>query len=281
MTPHSTLKRRAIAVAAVIIMAAGLAFILYPYASNRIIKWQQQKVIANYQKEVTTADTLKLAEMFDKAMEYNQKLQSLSAPLATAPRQLTEYTSLLRADRNNIMGYITIDKIGIHLPMRHGTQEQTLQTALGHLEGTSLPVGGPGSHTVLVGHSGLPSAKLLTDIDQLRIGDTLSLTVLSKTHYYKVDSILTVLPQEVEEHIRIDPNQDYLTLMTCTPYGVNTHRLLVRAQSYTPMAPEQVLKSEGAAFSQTLLIGALAGIVTLIVIKKVWNKRQKNKKYKK
>lgn len=276
MARHHTIKRRLIIAAAVIIMVAGLGILLYPYASNLFNQWEQQKTIAKYQKEVSQIDTTKQAEMFDKAREYNEKLLDLSAPLALAPHQLTEYTDLLKTGQNNILGYINIEKIGINLPMRHGTEEETLQTAIGHLEGTSLPVGGAGSHTVLVGHSGLPSAKLFTDIDQLQIGDTIRLNILKEAYYYKVDRKKTVLPKEAEAEIEIQSNHNYITLMTCTPYGVNTHRLLVRAERYYPKPEEQIPESSGAVLLEFLIPGVILGI--LLVQISTWKFKQKNKK---
>nr|MCR4752721.1 class C sortase [Eubacterium sp.] len=140
---------------------------------------------------------------------------------------IEEYRSILDVTGTGIMGYVEIPSIGVHLPIYHGMDESVLQVAIGHLEGSSFPVGGTGTHAVITGHRGLPSAKLFTDIDQLKEGDKFLLQILDRTMTYEVDQIRIVLPEELQD-LEIDPEKDYCTLVTCTPYGINTHRLLVR-----------------------------------------------------
>ncbi|MGX8680940.1 MAG: class C sortase, partial [bacterium] len=142
-------------------------------------------------------------------------------------KDLKRYDQLLNVDQNGLMGYITIPKIGVNLPIYHGTGEAVLQRAIGHIEGSSLPVGGQGSHCIVSGHRGLPSAKLFTHLDELELADQFILHVLDETYYYEVDDIQVIEPTDLEA-LEIDPEKDYCTLVTCTPYGINTHRLLVR-----------------------------------------------------
>ena len=172
-------------------------------------------------------DDDKYDELFEAAYTYNQSLITKKDIYAMTDEERAEYESLLNVSGNGIIGYIEIPIIGCSLPTYHGTDEVVLQIAIGHIEGTSLPVGGEGCHSVLSGHRGLPSAKLFTDLDRHTFGDTFIIQVLNQTYTYEVDQILIVLPYEMDS-LAIDPAKDYCTLVTCTPYGINSHRLLVR-----------------------------------------------------
>jgi sortase A len=163
-----------------------------------------------------------------------------------------------------MMAYIEIPKLNLTLPIYHGTDETVLRVAIGHILGTSFPIGGKGSHAVLSGHRGLPSARLFTDIDQLVEGDTFMIQVLDETLTYQVDQILTVLPQEVSA-LRIDPNQDYVTLITCTPYGINTHRLLVRGHRVATIKNDVRVTSE-ASQVETLLVAPVIAVLIFIMM---------------
>lgn len=210
----------------IVLLAAGAALILYPTVSNFINEKQSSRVIDQYHENYVNTKDDKRREMLLAAEEYNNSLTGSSNSL-TDPTQVTGYNKLLDPMGSGVMGYIDIDKIGVELPIYHGVDAGVLQIGAGHLEGSSLPVGGAGTHTVLSGHRGLPSAKLFTDLDQMEIGDKFRITVLDRVMTYEVDQIKTVLPEEVSD-LTIEEGKDYCTLVTCTPYGINTHRLLVR-----------------------------------------------------
>lgn len=184
-------------------------------------------MIRTYASNVANLNQEEYERSIQSAEDYNQELAQTGIMWQMSEQQTERYNQELNVDDSGVMGYINIPKIDVTLPICHGTDEMVLQTSIGHLEGTSLPVGGEGSHCALSGHRGLPSARLFTDIDQLVVGDTFTLNVLNETLTYEVDQIRIVLPSDLSE-ITITPGQDYCTLITCTPYGINTHRLLVR-----------------------------------------------------
>lgn len=169
----------------------------------------------------------KRQDMWDRAVKYNEKLSKEEMNFLLSDEELADYNSVLDVTGTGIMGYVDIPKINVSLPIYHGTDDAVLQIAIGHIAGSSLPVGGAGSHCVISGHRGLPSARLFTDLDQLQEGDRFMLQVLGETLTYEVDQIRVVLPNELQDLER-EAGQDYCTLVTCTPYGINTHRLLVR-----------------------------------------------------
>ncbi len=209
----------------IVLIGAGL--ILYPTFADWWNSFHQSRAVAAYMDSVTNLDQKKYDEIITSAEEYNKRLAEIG-PLWTMDEAQNEaYLSELDLNESGIMGYITIDKIHVMLPIYHGTDESALQVAIGHLSGTSLPVGGPSSHCVVSGHRGLPSAKLFTDLDKMLEGDIFTLTVLDRTLTYQVDQIRIVEPSDLSE-LTIIPGKDLCTLVTCTPYGINTHRLLVR-----------------------------------------------------
>ena len=220
-------KKNKITILLILAMMAGTALIAYPTFADWWNSFHQSRAVASYVQTVQKIDTAEYDRIVRDAQEYNRKLSETGIIQRLLDDQKEEYDRQLKVEGTDIMGYIDIDKVKIHLPIYHGTDEAVLQVAIGHLEDTSLPIGGPGSHCVLSGHRGLPSAKLFTDIDRLVEGDIFVLTVLNHVATYEVDQILTVLPNEMES-LAITPGQDYCTLVTCTPYGVNTHRLLIR-----------------------------------------------------
>ena len=211
----------------VLIFLLGLSIFLYPTVSNYINERHSSKVVVNYDTEVEEMSDNDYEEQFARADAFNAQL--LEDPMRFyTPEDLTGYMEALdEPEDNGIIGYITIDKIHIRYPIYHGTSEAVLNEAVGHLEGTSLPVGGKGTHAVLSAHRGLPSAKLFSDLPELTEGDRFVITVLNRTLTYEVDEKLVVDPDETEA-LLVDPDQDYVTLLTCTPYGINTQRLLVR-----------------------------------------------------
>ena len=210
----------------------GVCILLYPTASDYWNSLHQTRAIGAYEDALAGMTRRDYDAAFQQAEDYNRALAALDAPmsedqsLSDAGR---EYEEILNINGVGIMGYIDIDAIGVELPIYHGTSPDVLNVAVGHLEGSSLPIGGEGSHCVLSAHRGLPSARLFTDLDQLQEGDTFTITVLDRLLTYEIDQILLVEPEQVDA-LAITPGEDYCTLVTCTPYGINTHRLLVRGR---------------------------------------------------
>lgn len=210
------------------VFLVGLSVMLYPTISNRWNMKVQTAAITQYKAAIDTTDEDEAESIFAPAERYNKRLTGLNEPLKNHD-SLGDYNELLRVGDTDIMGYISIARLNAELPIYHGTSEAVLNVAVGHLEGSSLPVGGKGTHAVLSAHRGLPSAKLFSDLDKMQTGDLFTITVLNRTLTYQVDKTTTVLPSETSA-LAIDENEDYCTLMTCTPYGINSHRLLVRGK---------------------------------------------------
>ena len=211
----------------VVILITGLSLLLYPTVSNAWNASLQTSKIDSYVKSVVDLQNDDYKEMLQAAHAYNERLYKEKHILALSDSERAEYESMLAVGTDGTMGYIEIPKIRCVLPIYHGTNEAVLQSAIGHIEGSSLPVGGANTHCVLSGHRGLPSAKLFSNLDQLETGDTFELHILDETLTYEVDQIRIVLPEEVDD-LTPQEGKDLCTLVTCTPYGVNTHRLLVR-----------------------------------------------------
>ena len=235
------MKKRIIATILIILLfLAGLGIVLYPYVSEYVNAKHASRVVVNYDDTVKDITPEDFSQYFEVAEEYNERLRQNPNPFSEDNR--TEgYETALNVDGSGMIGYLDIPKISVKLPFYHGTSGAVLNEAVGHLEGSSLPVGGEGTHVVLSAHRGLPSAKLFTDLPELGEGDIFILTVLDRKMTYQVDQILTVLPTELEA-LEVEDGQDYVTLMTCTPYGINTHRLLVRGHRIENL-PEEEVKS--------------------------------------
>ena len=210
-----------------LIFFIGLSLLLYPTFADWWNSFHQSRAVASYVEQVANMDDDQYQEIWNAAWDYNRSLINRPNDFLLSEEQRENYNALLNVGGNGIMGYIEIPKIDIVYPIYHGTDEAVLQIAIGHLDWTSLPVGGEGSHCVVSGHRGLPSARLFTDLDQMEIGDTFLLRVLDEVLTYEVDQILIVEPQ-VTENLLIVEGEDLCTLITCTPYGINSHRMLVR-----------------------------------------------------
>ncbi len=221
------MKKRLSTILLLLIFLIGLSLLLYPTVSDYWNSLHQSRAIAEYAEQVADLDNDLYDALWDNAVAYNEALPDLPDRYSMTEEERAEYEALLNVSGNGIIGYIEIPVIGCSLPIYHGTDDGVLQIAIGHVEGSSLPTGGVGTHCVLSGHRGLPSAKLFTDLDQMAEGDIFLLRVLDETLTYEVDQIRIVEPYELED-LAIDPEKDYCTLVTCTPYGINTHRLLVR-----------------------------------------------------
>ena len=213
----------------ILVLFVGLSLLLYPTVSDYWNALHQSRAIANYAEAVAVIEENQYAQLWEKARAYNRELALNGNTWSMTEEQREEYYGLLNVDGSGIIGYIEIPSIQCSLPIYHGTDDAVLQIAIGHIEGSSLPIGGKGSHSVLSGHRGLPSARLFTDLDRMAKGDLFMIRVLDEALTYEVDQIMIVLPYELES-LTIDPQEDYCTLVTCTPYGVNSHRLLVRGR---------------------------------------------------
>lgn len=221
------MKKRLYTIFLILVLITGLSLLLYPTVSDWWNSFHQTQAIAQYAEEVANLDDGEYEKLLSDARSYNKALNDKADRYAMSDEERKEYESLLNISGDGIIGYIDVPLIGCSLPIYHGTNESVLQIAVGHVEGTSLPVGGSGTHCVLSGHRALPSAKLFTDLDKLTVGDDFIVHVLNETLTYEVDQILIVKPYEMDP-LEIETGKDYCTLVTCTPYGVNTHRLLVR-----------------------------------------------------
>lgn len=261
-----------------LIFLAGLGFLLYPTVSNLWNRAHQSRAIATYTRQVEKLDDSQNKEMLKAARKYNKSLLKKSDHWKLSKKDKKKYESLLDVSGTGIMGYIEVPKIDCSLPIYHGTDEGALQIAIGHLEGSSLPVGGKSTHCVLSGHRGLPSARLFTDLDQMEEGDVFVLNVLGRKLAYEVDQIKVVLPDEMSD-LEIVQGKDLCTLVTCTPYGINTHRLLVRGHR-TKYIEETVVQVQKEAEKKETGIWLLAGggavflIIIIIVVVKRRRKRR-------
>lgn len=251
----------------VLLLLAGVSLLLYPSLSDYWNSMHQTRAIASYAETVSQLDTAQYDEMWKAAQDYNRSLAQRETAFALTDEQKAAYESLLDVSGLGAMGYIEIPEIDCSLPIYHGTEESVLQVAVGHLEWSSLPVGGEGTHCVLSGHRGLPSAKLFTNLDKLAVGDTFLLRVLDEVLTYEVDQILIVEPEQVDA-LGIVPGEDYCTLVTCTPYGINTHRLLVRGHRVenTPEAARMHVTADATQFDPLLVAPVLAIPVLLLLL---------------
>ena len=250
----------------ILLFLAGVSLLLYPTVSNYWNTMHASAAVTAYAQQVQGLDERQYDAILSAARDYNRSLVNRENSYVLSPDQQTQYESLLDLDGTGVMGYIEIPELKVSLPVYHGVDEGVLQIAIGHIPGTSLPVGGQGTHSVLSGHRGLPSAKLFTNLDQLREGDTFMLRVLDETLTYEVDQVLIVEPQEVAA-LAIDPNEDYCTLVTCTPYGINTHRLLVRGHRIeNTKAAASVRVTADAMQIEPVIVAPLVAIPMLLVL---------------
>lgn len=259
------MKRHLSTIVILVMFIVGSSVLLYPAISEYINSRNASNVIAVHNEAVEKAAAEELEQLWAEAREYNLKL-SQDPSAFFAPERLEGYEQLLDISGAGIMGYIDIDRIKVELPIYHGVDKGVLQIGVGHLEGSSLPVGGSGTHCVLSGHRGLPSAKLFTDLDELTIDDTFTLTILGRKLTYRVDQIKTVKPGETDD-LQIVPGKDYCTLLTCTPYGINTHRLLVRGVRVDSQAEQAGIFVPNEAFLiDPLIVTPIAAIPMLAVL---------------
>ena len=275
------MRKHVSTITTVLVFLTGLSLLLYPTVSNYWNSKHQTQAVAEYSERIEKMDEQEKKQAFEQAEKYNETLISDPGRFTPTEEQDEWYKSLLDIDGTGMMGYITIPEIDCKLAVYHTVDDSVLQVGVGHMEGSSLPVGGSGTHCVLSGHRGLPSAKIFTDLDQMKNGDIFLIHVLGKTLAYKVDQIKTVLPEESSE-LDIIEGEDHVTLVTCTPYGVNTHRLLIRGIRTEYVEPEE--EAEETPIQQIakvdpvkiMIIGLVAMVIMIIIVYIVI--RRKNRK---
>ncbi len=262
----------------VFLLLVGLSVMLYPIVSDWWNSKVQSRAVASYDNVVSQMDKSRTEELFAKARDYNERLNSLPKPF-TDYEQVGGYDETLDISGTGIMGYITIPTISEEIVIYHGTSEEVLNVAAGHLEGTSLPVGGSGTHCVISAHRGLPSAELFTKLDKLAAGDVFTITILEEILTYQVDKITIIEPYEIDKLLAI-PKKDYVTLMTCTPYGVNTHRLLVRAERIDTVYKSNVNVTADAMAVDSVMIAPIIAVPLLGILLIIWTVKGRKKSHK-
>lgn len=267
----------------IVIFFIGVGILLYPTVSNWWNSFHQSRAIANYAEAVSSLSDEDCRKYMQAAQEYNHKHYEKKNRFSSSDTELREYNDLLNIDSTGIIGYIEIEKIKVSLPIYHGTADSVLQIATGHVDWSSLPIGGENTHSVISGHRGLPSAKLFTDLDELEEGDTFVIRVLNEVLTYEIDQILIVLPDDTSA-LEIVDGQDYVTLVTCTPYGINTHRLLVRGHRTENKKDFSDIKvtSDLTRIEPLIVASVIAAplLILFFIIVVVYDKKRKNKKKK-
>lgn len=249
----------------VAVLVVGISIMLYPSVSNYINSKHQSKVISEYTEALATLTAEDYEQFWEAAEAYNEELTQKAMDFDLTDEEMAEYNSILDPTGTGVIGYLEIENIGVNLPIYHGTEESVLAIGIGHIPGTSFPTGTTSTHTVLSGHRGLPSSKLLTDLDQMIVGDTFLLHIMDQTFAYQVDQINIVLPEETES-LGIYEGEDYVTLVTCTPYGINSHRLLVRGKRIDYDEASKVIVPADASIYGNLVIAPFIALPMLIIL---------------
>ena len=265
----------------IVLLITGLSFLLYPTVSDYWNSMHQSRVITKYSDDVAKLDETDYSRYWREAIAYNEALLSRESGFALDDALLAKYEQVLDVNGSGIMGYIEIPSIGVYLPIYHGTEERVLQVGVGHLDWSSLPTGGAGTHCLLSAHRGLPSARLFTDLDQVRVGECFMVRVLNELLTYEVDQILIVEPTEVDA-VWIQPGKDLCTLITCTPYGVNSHRLLVRGHRVENIKEAEIVRVVADAVEidplsvALVLVGPI--LLLLLIATRIFDTTKKKRK---
>lgn len=274
-------------IALVAIFFVGLSVLLYPTISDFWNEKRQSQAIINYDDLIVDLTPEDYSDLFAEADTYNGKIRNMAYPFLNHKNIEEEYYKTLDINGDGMMGYITIEKIKVQLPIYHGTSDKVLNSAVGHVEGSSLPVGGKSTHAILSAHRGLPSAKLFTNLDKLEEGDIFTIRILDRTITYQVDQVLIVLPHETDS-LNIVPGKDFCTLVTCTPYGINTHRMLVRGKRIENIEEDKVINviTEAYQIDPLLVTPAVAApmlgiLLVVLLVKSSKTGKKKNKETKK
>lgn len=270
------MKKHFSTIVLVIVFCTGLGLLLYPSVSDYWNSFHQSKAIANYAEAVNNIDQKDYEKILKNARRYNKKLSEHPANWILSEEEIKEYNKQLDVTGTGIMGYIDIPQIRCSLPIYHGMDEGVLQIAIGHIPGSSLPVGGKSTHCVLSGHRGLPSARLFTDIDQLNEGDIFMIRTLNETFTYEVDQVRIVLPDEMDS-LQIEKGKDLCTLVTCTPYGINTHRLLVRGHRVANRDTDASTAAEALQI-KPMIVAAVIMVVFLLLLSAYYLRISKRKR---
>lgn len=278
------MKNKLINLSLLFLFFIGLSVMLYPTISDYWNSKTQSAAIIDYEKTVSAMEPEDYSAYFEAADKYNNELLGLDYPLMQSD-SINGYDDILNVNGDGMMGYITISQIKVELPIYHGTEKSVLNIATGHLKGSSFPIGGQSTHAILSAHRGLPSAKLFTDLDKLEVGDTFDVTILDRVTTYEIDQIRIVEPNEVDE-LFIEDGKEYCTLLTCTPYGINTHRLLVRGHRVDTSGQKAAYITTEAYQVDTMIVALVVGISILVILmffvffspnsKKKANKNKKN-----
>ena len=258
------MKRDKIGIILVLSLFIGVCGLLYPAVSQYWNSKTQTRVVENYQALLESLKEEDYTAYFTEADTYNADLAALDQPLMDYHR-LENYNEILNVNGNGIMGYLIIQKLGVELPLYHGVSAEVLNIACGHLEGTSLPVGGESTHSVLSAHRGLPHAKLFTELDKMEVGNTFQIIILDRTFTYQVDQIKVVRPDELHD-VQIIDGEDHCTLLTCTPYGINSHRLLVRGTRIENAAPALYVTSEAYRIDSLVATPVVAAPILFVLL---------------
>jgi sortase A len=261
-------KKKRVSLSTIILVAMmliGFSVLLYPTVSDYYNSFHQSRAIVNYDAVVAELDDTDYEALFAQAELYNEHLKSLSFPFTQYDELEEEYLAALDVAGNGIIGYVSIPKISVQLPIYHGTSDSVLNVAAGHFEGTTLPIGGESTHAVISAHRGLPSAKLFTNLDKLEVGDTFTITVLNQVLTYQVDQILIVEPTQLEA-LNVIAGEDYVTLQTCTPYGINTHRMLVRGKRVENVEGSVVVHAEAVKIPTYIVMPAVMIPILFILL---------------
>ena len=258
------MRKRKTTIIMIIFFFIGLLTLFYPSLSNYYNEKKQSRMISNYENIINGNNFIDFEKEKESAINYNIALSKIKEPLLNYDR-LNNYYDLLNINKDGMMGYITIEKIKVELPIYHGTSNEVLNSSVGHIEGSSLPIGGLTTHSVLSAHRGLPSTKLFTNLDRLEIGDTFKITILDEVLTYQVDKIVIVKPNN-RDNIKIEENKDYITLLTCTPYGINTHRLLVRGVRIENTKKKSYITTEGFKINNLIVVPILSTPIILLLL---------------
>ena len=265
----------------ILVFLAGLSLLLYPPISNYWNSLHQARIVSSYMENVSRMESVRKLELFEAADVYNRELAAQPTHFQLTPEEQERYENTLDVSGTGVMGYLEIPKINVSLPIYHGTETTVLEFAIGHLAGTSLPVGGESTHAVLTGHTGLPSSRLLTDLNQMEVGDIFYVQIMDETLTYEVDQIRKVLPEKTKD-LEITEGEDYCTLVTCTPYGINTHRLLVRGHRIeTARTAIMKFSADALQIEPLVVIPFLAAPILLVLFLLVMLKPNRSKKIEK
>ena len=257
-------KKKITLIIMLVLLFIGLCVLLYPSISSYWNSKTQSRAVSNYEDFIKSMMPEDYDAFFEEAEAYNASLRAVQFPLKNY-NQVEGYFDVMNLNGEGMMGYVTIDSIGVEIPIYHGTSDKVLAFAAGHMQGTSIPIGGESTHSVLSAHRGLPNARLFTDLPKVQVGDSFTVTILDRVMIYQVDQILTVLPDNTTE-INVVEGQDYCTLITCTPYGINSHRLLVRGTRVETLSTKQRYVGDEAYRIDELVVTPIVALPIIFIL---------------